>query len=473
MKRRCLVALLFCVFAVSLIAAAEQKSPPLPKDLPPYGPLKTLPPPQVKVQRLPSGLTLWLLPRPGFPKVAFVFALRGGMASDPNDRPGLSELLVATVDQGTKTRSAKQIAEEIQAAGGDLSGSAEADTIVLATDVLASKAEAVLSVLADVLQDATFPDSEVDLAKRNAADSLRAQEAEPGFLARRALAKAVFGGHPYSVVSGTQQSIGKTSANELREAHTWRFRPDQTLFVAVGDFDAEVLTGTVERLFRKWVTPTEPAVSPVQEPSRDNPHAVFSVERSGSVQTTFALGAFGPTRRDPDYAAAEVANAIYGGMFGSRLIKNIREDKGYTYSPGAFLQNRREAGLFQTHADVRNEVTGATLNEIDYELNRMATTFPTKEELTRAQRYLVGVRALRLQSQASVARQLATLWIFGLPPEQLGRESEKIQRVTDKDVEAVGEKYFPASRQTIVAVGESKVIQEQLAPFGIPVKAAP
>ncbi len=473
MKRRCLPALLFGIFAVSLIAVAEQKSPPLPKDLPPYGPLKVLPPPQVRVQRLPNGLTLWLIPRPGFPKVAFAFAIRGGMASDPKDRPGLSELLVATVDQGTKTRNAKQIAEEIQAAGGDLSGSAEADAVVVATDVLASKAEAALSVLADVLQNATFPDDEVDLARRNAADNLRAQEAEPSFLARRALAKAIFDGHPYSVVSGTPESIAKTSAKELREVHTRRFRPDQTLLMAVGDFDTEVITGTAERLFNKWMTPTEPAVSPVQEPSRGNPRAVFFVERSGSVQTTFALGAFGPTRREPDYAAAEVANAIYGGMFGSRLIKNIREDKGYTYSPGAFLQTRREAGLFQTRADVRNEVTGATLNEIDYELNRMATTSPTKEELTQAQRYLVGVKALSLQSQASVARQLATLWVFGLPPEELRHESEKIQKVTEKDVEAVGEKYLPASRQTIVAVGESKVIREQLAPFGIQVKVVP
>jgi predicted Zn-dependent peptidase len=157
-------------------------------------------------------------------------------------------------------------------------------------------------------------------------------------------------------------------------------------------------------------------------------------------------------------------------MFGSRLIKNIREDKGYTYSPFALLQTRRAVGVLMTWAPVRNEVTGATLNEIDYELNRMASTAPTAEELSRAQRYLVGTRAISLQSQEAVARQLSVLWVYGLPPEELGRESEKIQKVTAKDVETAGRKYFPASRQTIVTVGEEQVIKEQLAPFEIQIR---
>ena len=160
-------------------------------------------------------------------------------------------------------------------------------------------------------------------------------------------------------------------------------------------------------------------------------------------------------------------------MFGSRLITNIREDKGYTYSPGASLQGRRDAGLLQTHADVRNAVTGATVNEVQYELDRMATTSPTGDEIAHAQRYLVGTKALILQIERAVAQQLATLWVFGLPPEELGGESEKIQKVTAQDVEDAGRKYFPFSRQTVVAVGEGKVIRDQLGVFGLEVKPAP
>lgn len=473
MKPLRLAARLLSILIFALGAFAAEKAPPLPKDMPPYGPLVPFHAPQVQANKLDNGLTLWLVSRRGFPKVAFALAIRGGMAVDPKDRPGLSELLLATLDQGTKTRRAKQIAEEIQAAGGDLSGNAQPDAMVVSTEVLAPKAEAALSVLADMLQNATFPDDEVALAKRNAADNLREQESRPSFLVRRALAKALFGDHPYSIVAPTQESIANTTPAELRQEYARRFRPDQTLVVAVGDFDAEALAASVRKLLGNWIGAAGPAMASLPALPKSNPHAVFFVARPGSVQTTLAVAAFAPTERDPDYAATEVANAMYGGMFGSRLIKNIREDKGYTYSPGASLQSHRETGVLQTRADVRNEVTGPTLNEIDYELDRMATTSPAADEITRAQRYLVGLKAVILQLQAAVASQLASLWVNGLPPEELGAESEKVQKVTVADVDAAAAKYFPAFRQTIVAVGEEKVVRQQLAPFGLQLRTAP
>jgi len=467
------LALLLITFALTGSAIAVEKEAPLPKELPPYGALQTIAPPKVVEQKLANGLTVWLVPRPGFPKVAFAVAVRGGMAADPKDRPGLAELLRATVDQGTKTRSARQIAEEFQAAGGDLSGSAEADAILISTVVLSSKAEAALAVLADVLQNATFADKEVALAKRNATDALASREADPSFLARRALARVIFGDHPYSVIAPTKESIASSTPEELRREYARRFRPDQVLLVVVGDFRTPAMTAAIQNQLGKWAAPSEPPAPAAATPAQANRQAVFVVERQGSVQTTFAFGAFGPTAHDPDYAATQLANAIYGGMFGSRLIKNIREDKGYTYSPGGYFQTRRVAGVLQTRADVGNEVTGASFNEISYELNRMATTAPTEEEVARAQRYLTGVRALSLQSEASVVRQLASLWVRDLPSEDLAREIDNILKAKVADVEAAGRKYFPAARQAVVAVGEEKVVKEQLEPFGMPVKTAP
>jgi len=470
MHKMMILPLLMLVFAAAM--AGGEKEKPLPKGLPPYGPLKPFVAPQVTVEKLSNGLTLWLVARPGFPKVAITLAVRGGYSADPKDLPGVSDLILATIDQGTKTRDAKRIAQDLQAAGGDLSGASGSDSLVLSTQVLAGKLGAGLDVLADVVQNATFPDDEVALAKRNQADALRAQEADPGFLARRAVAKAMFGSHPYSVISATQESIAKTTAATLRSEYARRFRPDQALLVVVGDFDAVQFRAGADKLFGKWANPTGPAAEAAVAPSAPNPHAVFVVARPDSVQTTLEIEGFGPTRQEADYAAAEVANALYGGMFGSRLINNIREDKGYTYSPGSGLQARRAIGVLSTRADVRNAVTGASLNEISYELNRMATTAPGDDELARAQRFLVGLQAIRLQSAASVAGQLANLWIQGLPPETLGEEAARIPKVTVADVEAVGRKYFPFSRQTIVVVGVEKEIQEQFAPFGLDVKPA-
>ena len=450
-------------------AWAQEKTQPLPKNLPAYGPLVPFHGPQVIEKRLVNGLTLWMVPRPGFPKVSFAVAVRGGMASDRPDRPGLSKLLMDTIDQGTKTQNARQIAEAFQSDGGDLTGDAHADFTAAMVSVLESRATSALATLGDVLENATFPDSEVALAKRNESDALRASEAEPSFLADRALAREMFGNHPYRITSFTQASIAATTPDELRHSYTNRFRPDRTILVAVGDFNPRNMIAAVQRTLGGWAKPTGLPAASVPAPAQNNPHGVFLVPRKNSVQTAFRLGAFGPLESSSDFEAVEVANAIYGGMFGSRLVNDIREDKGYTYSPGAGIQERKEAGVLETRASVRNAVTGASLNEIFYQLNRMATTSPAPEELTRAKRYLTGIRAIEYQLQAAVAKKLASIWVVGLPPGELGEESAKIQKVTSVEVDHAGRQYFPASRQTIVAVGEQSVIQQQLKPFGLSV----
>jgi zinc protease len=456
------------LFLASLSFA--QKDVPMPKDLPPYGAEKLLRAPSVESVRLDNGLTVWLVSKPGFPKVAFTVAVRGGFAADPTDRPGISELLSKTIDQGTKARTAKQIAQELQAAGGDLSVESRKDFIEVSTAVLASKLDAGITVLSDILQNASFPEAEVTLAKRNLSDSLRQRESEPSFLATRAMAKVLFGDHPYHVTAPTQESIAAATSADLRTIYTQRFRPDQAILVAVGDFDNAKMMETAKAKFAAWKTPGEPPLAAPAHPSETLEHVVFIVTRPGSVQTTLELGAFGPLRGDPDYEAADVANAIYGGIFSSRLVANIREDKGYTYSPFSSLRTYRVAGTLVTRADVRNEVTAPSLNEIEYELNRLATTTPTEEELSKAKRYLVGSQAIRLQARTSLSAQLAGIWVDGLPPEEIGIYGQKVANTKTTDVDMAAKKYFPAFRTSIVAVGEEKVIRDSLAPLGIPIK---
>jgi YVTN family beta-propeller protein len=156
---------------------------------------------------------------------------------------------------------------------------------------------------------------------------------------------------------------------------------------------------------------------------------------------------------------------VFAGSFGSRLVKNIREEKGYTYSPRGQLRARRQGGLLTVQADVRNEVTGASLLEIFYELDRMATTLPGDEELTKAKRYQAGLYLLRNQIQNALARTLASNWINGLPPEALGEFVAKVNAVGAADVRRVG-RHFSSARQTVVAVGEEASVKAELAPFG-------
>ena len=461
------------VVMAALLAApwlAADKGPVLPKDLPAYGATRPVSAPPVKQLRLDNGLEVWLAPMSGFPKVAFAVSARGGYAADPKDRPGMADLIAAVVSQGTKTRSARQVAEELQAAGGDLNTDASADSITLTTSVLSSKTDPALAVLADVLRNAAFADEEVRIAKSNAASTLEANEAEPGFLATRALYRNLFGDHPYAVTAPTRESIANTTATDLRKEYARRFRPDGMVLVAVGDFDEARLAAAIRTNLESW-KPAEMAPVPgVEKPKLSVSRAVVYVPRANSVQTALYLGTFGPSRGDPDYAATRVANTIYGGSFGSRLVSNIREDKGYTYSPFSMVRPLREVGVLQTRADVRNAVTGASYNEISYELNRIATTAPGKHELESAKRYLNGSLALQLQSREAVSRSLSTLWVNSLPPDELGAQSRKIEDVSIEDVEKAGRSYFPAWRMTIVAVGEEKVVKEQLAPLGFEFK---
>jgi predicted Zn-dependent peptidase len=453
--------------ATALVAAAADKQPVMPKDLPAYGVMKPLAAPRVAEVKLDNGMTVWLVPQSGYPKVSFTLAVRGGYTADPKDRPGLADLMAAVVTQGTSNRSAKQVAEDLAAAGGDLSANSTADSIVLQVGVLSNKVQAALAVLADVTQHATFSDQEVAIAKNNLASSLKANEADPSFLGRRALYRALFGQHPYAVTAPTEDSLAKTTAADLRAQYAARFRPDHTLLIAVGDFAEPALSLAVRNSFGNWKSTAAAAPIETAKPAPVVSKTIDYVPRADSVQTTLYMGTLGPTRSADDYAASRVGMALYGGMFGSRLTNNIREDKGYTYSPGARITLNREAGILATRADVRNEVTGASFNEIAYELNRMATTSPEQEEIDRAKRFVLGSLAISLQSQAGLARQLANLWVDSLPPQELAQQAQKIEKVTPQDVEAAGKKYFPAWRMTVVAVGEEKVIKQELAPFGL------
>jgi predicted Zn-dependent peptidase len=197
------------------------------------------------------------------------------------------------------------------------------------------------------------------------------------------------------------------------------------------------------------------------------------VNRPGSVQSSIVVGRPTPTVTDPEYFPLLVGNTICGGSFASRLVENIREDKGYTYSPGGSVNTMLRGGVLAVSADVRNEVTGAALLEIFYELDRMGSTLATDEELSRAKRFQSGLYLLRNQIQGSVARTLAANWTKGLPPEALGEFVTRVNAVTADQVRAVGRAVFPSATQTVVVVGEESKIREEIGLFGEAVSVQP
>ncbi len=415
---------------------------------------------------LDNGLQVWLVPRPGFPKVAFVLAVRGGYTADPKERPGIADLISNVVSQGTKTRSAKQVAEELQAAGGDLGTEAGPDALLLSTSVLSGKDGAALRILADVVPECRIRRYRGRDRAPQCGGQSRGERGRTGFSRHPGPLPGVVRRQPvrhYLADQGVDREIhrGRDAAG------VWPALPAGS--GAAGGGRRFRRGGADRRHPRQFLALEDRGPGfdcGAGEPKTSVNRAVVYVPRSDSVQTTLYMGALGPTRADSDYQAARLANAIYGGMFGSRLVANIREDKGYTYSPGSRLAPFEKVGVLRTRADVRNEVTGASYNEISYELNRMASTEPEAVELESAKRYLIGTIAIQLQSQAAVARSLAGLWVDHLPPEELERQGQAIEKVSAKEIEGVGKKYYPAWRMTVVAVGDEQVIKDQLSPFG-------
>jgi predicted Zn-dependent peptidase len=445
------------------LAASEQK--PLPKDLPPFGEDKPLPVPAIAQSKLPNGLTVWVVKRGGYPRVSIRLAVRGGSAADPKDAPGISDLLADTLKEGTATRTSRRIAEELQTVGAEIGANDTADAIYVIASGLGSGAPKIIEVMADVVRNPSFPAAEVELAKGNALEGLKAQESTPEYWAAKALAQTVYGEHPYRVIGATRETLQAATAEQLKKEHARRFRPENALLVVVGDVDAAAVTAAVTRHFGTWkgageALPETPASPPAA------PRRLLVVNRPGSVQSQILMGRPVVTTTDPRYYPLLVANTICSGSFGSRLTENIREDKGYTYSPGGGLQARQKGGLLTVRADVRNDVTGAALLEMFYEYDRMAATSPTAEELSRAKRYQGGLYLLRNQIQASVSQTLATNWVNGLPPEALGEFVTKINAVTSEQVRESGRAFYPSARQTVVVVGDEAKVKAELAQFG-------
>ena len=456
--------------APSLTSAAE--TPP-PKELPPYGEDKPLPLPEVRESKLANGLTVWIVPRAGIPKVSAVLAVRGGgTASDPGDRMGIAEVLAEAMRQGTPQRTARQIAEELQAVGASLSSFATDDALILTGNGLAPGADVLLEILADVAANAAYPDAEVELAKTNALQALQANQADPSFYVDKAFASTLFGKHPYSFNSPEPATLEGITPDLLRGEHRRRVRPDRALLVVVGKVDPGAVAQSVERFFGGWKAAGAAPATTTAAPATVSP-SLLMLNREGSVQSEIRVGR--PTLKvtDPDYFPALVANTIFGGAFGSRLTRNIREEKGYTYSPSSRLQAFEQGGMLRVRAAVRNEVTAATLLEIIYELDRMGATLPTDEELARAKQYQRGLFLLRNETQGNLAQTLAGNWVNGLAPKALAEWVPKIDAVTAEQVRGVGRRLFGSRQQVVIVGGDAAAVKEQLAQFGEVREVAP
>jgi zinc protease len=456
------VTMAFTPLAFAADAPAAAKSTPMPA----YGKDKPIPTPKIVKKTLANGMTVWVVPRDGLPRVDFVLAVRGaGYAADDKAHPGFASLLAGMLNEGTAKRDSRAIAEAAQGLGGSVAASPANDGILVSANALTSQAADMMSLLAEVTRVPSFPAKEVDLAKANALQALRVSETTPRFRAERAINEAIYGNHPYGHTEPTAEAITSVTQDMLRAEHAKRFRPDRALLVITGRVSEAEAMKMAQAAFGDWKAQGPALAEAAPAPANAKPARIL-LQRGGSVQSTIRVGAPGIAASAADQVPLRLASTILGGGFSSRVNINLREEKGYTYGASAGARMSRAGGAIIGGADVRNEVTGAALLEYFNEYKRIGTDLVPAAEMTMNKRYVAGGYLISNQLQRAVAGTLAQNWLVGLPPEFLGQYVPLIEKVTPAQVRDVSKKYFAPEKQAIVVVGDPAAVGEQLKQFG-------
>jgi predicted Zn-dependent peptidase len=419
---------------------------------------KALKLPAVSETVLDNGLRLLVVRRTGVPLVEL--RLRVPFAAPKGKRGrahvAQSSLLSDTMLLGTEQRDAATLARDLQTLGATLSLGSDADRLGFGGSVLASRLGDLLGLLAEVLTSAAYPKRDVAGERDRLVQELAIHRSTPGVVAREALLARMYGDHPYGRDLPETEDVQAVTAKQLRALHAARVVPAGSVLTLVGDVTAAKATALVEKAMAGWATEGESTPAP-PTPAQEGRRALL-VDRPGAVQTTIRFGGAAPTRTADDYAAAVLANLVFGGYFSSRWVSNIREDKGYTYSPHSGFDHPTASSRLLAGADVATPVTAPALLETLYELGRIATVPIGQDELDQARRYALGTMALGTASQAGLAGQVSQLAGAGLELSWLKDHAAALQRVTVEDVLAAGARWFAPSVLTPVLVGDASVV---------------
>jgi predicted Zn-dependent peptidase len=411
---------------------------------------------------LPTGLRVVAVRRPSVPLVQV--RLRVPLAGRRQDHLARTEVLRRTILRGTAERSATRLAQDLQAVGGALAVDVDTDRLVLSGEALRTGLTDLLAIVAEVMSGATHPTAEVEAERARAADQTRRLLTTPGVLADEALSYRMFGDHPYGRDHPHPDEVAAVTAASVRSLHRRRLVPAGSVLVLVGDVTPARALDQVERAMAGW--DREGSAASMPKVPATEPGPLTLVPRPGAVQSTIRLGGRAPDRRAEGYAALKLANTVFGGYFSSRMVQNIREDKGYTYSPRSAVQHAEAASVLVVAADVATEVTAPALVEIGYELGRIATLPVTQEELDMAKRYAAGSLALATSTQAGLAATLLELAAVGLDLTWLREHLAETEKATREQVQEQARRYLAPAAFVPVVLGDADQVGADLEALG-------
>lgn len=452
-----ILALLAGSLVASGAALAQKEVPPAP------GPPKDFKVPQASTFALDNGLEVTLIPFGTTPKVTVELSVRAGNVDEAADQTWLANLTARLMLEGTETRSATEISLAAARMGGSLDVAVGPERTEITGEVLSEFGPEMVKLIADVAEHPKLVDAEVPRLKADLQRALSVTLSRPRGLAEQKLASLLYPGHAYGRYASTPEIIESFTAAGARRFYEAFFGAARSHLYLAGSFDRAAMEASIRSAFSGW---KRGAASTLTPPTPTSARAIHLIDRPGAVQSVVLIALPVIDASHPDAIKLQVANTLLGGYFSSRITSNIREQKGYTYSPFSGIEDRYRTSYWVQSAEVTTNVTGPSLKEIFFEIDRLQATPPTEAELRAVKSYMTGDFVLTNSTRANIINQLEYIDFHGLPRDYLSTYVSRVLAVTPEDVRQVTAKYIDATKVTIVIAGDRKVILDQVKPFG-------
>jgi len=409
---------------------------------------------------LGNGMILLTSEQRALPMVSIELLIDAGSRHDMPKQEGLANLTARLLTYGTQRRTALQISDTLDFIGAGLSAGCSEDLATVSMTVLKKDLATGLELLAEILTLSTFPQEEIDRQKQSIIASIKAREEDPGDIAQRRFAAALYPQSPYGrPVEGSEASVKGLEQQSLRAFYERYYRPNRTILSVVGDISHQEITKALNEAFRSWPK-GEPSTPPVA-PSKIGAAETLRVNRE-LTQANIILGHEGVGRENPDYYAIQVMNYILGGGgFSSRTLDSIRNERGLAYSIYSYFSAEKGHGTFELVMQTKNETALEAIRIAKAEIRRMREDLVTEEELSDAKDYLTGSFPLRFDTNRKVANFLAQVEYFQLGLDYPDRYADLIRKVTREDVQHVAQKYLKPEALITVIVANQKKIGDQ------------
>jgi len=408
---------------------------------------------------LDNGLAVSLVPFGAVPKVSVELVVRAGNVDEAPDEIWLSDLLADLMREGTTTRTGEEISLQAASMGGSLDLSVSPDEMTIAGETLGEFAPAFLELVADVTTQPSLPVSELPRLKADMLRNLAISRGQQQTLAFEKFVALLYPDHPYGRVFPTETMVDRYTVEQLRGFYLTHVVASRAHLFVAGVFDQAAVERAIRQSFAGWRRGT-PSAPEVARPR--SAREIHIIDRPGAVQTTIYLGLPVIDPSQPDYVALRLTNALLGGAFSSRLMANLREDKGYSYSPYSELDVHYRTAYWAEVADVTTDVTGAAIREVFGEIDRLQAEPPGEAELSGIQNYLAGTFVIANSSRSGLIGGLRLLNLHGLPSSYLTEYVGRVHAITPADVQRIARTYLKDDEMTIVLAGDRAAILPQL-----------